>query len=47
MAEEAPQETGLGDRAAPQDDSVSDGESPRSWWEGAHWTFLSLTNFRS
>lgn len=42
MAEEAPGEKGLRISAATQDASVSDGESPRSWWVRGNWTFLSF-----
>lgn len=34
MAEEAPKEKGLESSTAPQDDLVSDGGSPESWWVG-------------
>ena len=34
MAEEAPKGKGLESSTAPQDDLVSDGGSPESWWAG-------------
>lgn len=46
MAETVPEDRGLRNRAAPQDASVSDGQSPQSWGVGANQTFLSsLQNF--
>lgn len=46
MAEKASEKRGLWNRAAPQDASVSDGQSPQSWGAGANGTFLSsLRNF--